>query len=84
VAPGCAGSIVLVQFEVAGGVGAVGADGAVGAAGGAGGVKLNGKILTSYYAFQAREADQSFAISNCPKVSAGRHSGIPEPASGTI
>jgi hypothetical protein len=45
--------MVLVQFEVAGGVGAGGADGAVGAVGGAGGVKLNGKILTSYYALEA-------------------------------
>jgi hypothetical protein len=65
-APGWANCIVVVQLEAAGGAGGgggAGADGGVGGVGGAGGLKLNGKILTYYYAFPAREADQSFTIS---------------------
>jgi hypothetical protein len=80
-APGWANCMVVVQLEDAGGAGGAGALGSVGAAGGvggvggaggAGGLKLNGKILTYYYAFQAREADQSFTVGSKAEGSTGR------------
>lgn len=74
---------MVVQLEAAGGAGGAGGAGAEGGVGGAGGLK-NDKILTYYYAFPAREADQLFTMGNGPKVSAGSHSGIPVPGSGTI